>query len=329
MRPIFILIALDSATDLTAKLIDRVTSIRVTDAEGTESDTLEIELDDRHQIMQLPETGQRLRLMLGYAGGPVETMGDFVVDELGLSGPPLSMTISAKGADLLGGIKAPKAKTEQPDSLGKLAETIADRHGFEADIHAEAFTHALPHIDQWGESDMAVLGRMAGLFDMTMKLAAKTLTLRPHAARLALNTREILATDLTSYQWRGRSRTKYTAVRASYYDPDKAARIPVTVGDGEAGPVLELRHDARDAAEAATLAQTRSRQMARGTASLSLELPGVPGLRAGDRLMLRGLNDPVGGTWVVERITHRLDAKGYITSVECMPPDAKENNDEV
>ncbi len=323
MRPIFIVIALDSGADLTGKLIDRITSIRVTDAEGFESDTLEIELDDRAQQTQLPETGERLRVMMGYAGGNVQVIGDFVVDELGLSGPPLIMTISGKGTDMLGGIKAPRTQSrdENAQSYGSLAQKIASEHGLTANIHPEAFGIQITHIDQLAESNMALLERLALMFDMTLKLSADTLTLRPHAARINADQTELHATDLTSYQWRGKSRTKYSAVRAHYYDTDKAERIPVVLGDASAGPVLDLRHDARDEQEAARLAKTRLNQMARGTGSLTLDIPGNPSLRAGVHIHISGLSEPVGGAWCVDRVTHAIDASGYKTILECIPLD--------
>lgn len=324
MRPIFILISLDSGAEMTVQVIDRTTRLNMVDHESVESNTLEIDLDDRDGRLILPDNGERLRLMLGYAGGPVETMGDFVVDEAGLSGPALRMTVSAKGVDLLKGLKAPRAEAWHALTLGELVDTICTRHGLEPRVHERIRPWPIPHIDQVGESDMALLTRFASEWDLTLRCEGDLLILRPHAARLDPTDpllpapTHLHARQISRYQWRRKSRTSYGAVRAWYRDMGQASRISVLVGDAD-GPVLDLRHDARDRDEAVREADARLAQLQRGTASLTLTLPGDPRIRAGARLTIEGLRDPIPETaWVVERVPHRIAAGGYTTEVEAV-----------
>ena len=326
MRPIFSLLSLTSGADLTGALLDRLVRLRVVDVEGIESDTLEIEIDDRDGRIQLPSTGERLHLLLGYTGIEIADMGRFVVDEIGVSGPPMALTVSAKGADMLGGLKTPKMDFFHDTVLGDLVRKIASQQDLKAEVHDDVNNIPVPHVDQMGESDLALLTRLASQNDLSLKIDAEKVAVRPHASKLiaygkgAVGSIHIRGREISRYQWESTSRTKYGAVKASYYDRDLAQRVPVTVGDPDAGPTLELRHDAHDAEEAARIASARVEQLARGTGSLKLTVPGRPGLRAGMVALVSGLRDGLNGTWVIERAEHTLDTKGYVTTASCVPP---------
>lgn len=332
MRPVFYLFDL-AGTDVTGTLLDRTTRLTVVDAEGLASDTLEVELDDRGQRIQLPASGDRLRLLLGYLERPpVPTIGDFVVDEVRLSGPPLSISFSAKGADFVNtAIRAPLIGDGDDDTLDALARRIASRQGLQAEIHPDAARIPLGHIDQQTESDMALLTRIARARDWVLRLDAERLILRPHAGNLppartagpmqpALH--RIDARQITRYDYTTNARSRYGKVRAWHYDPDTGRRVPVEVGDGQHpdAPVMEMRHDAKDERAALDLATARLRQLRRASSSLTLELPGDTRLLAGHHVLVTEVSDPVGGQWVIQRAEHTLDAEGLRTRIECVPP---------
>ncbi len=331
MRPVFYLFDANGS-DLTGTLIDRTTRITVTDAEGVSSDTMEVELDDRGQFVQLPAIGDRLRLMMGYLERtPIPVIGDFVVDEVRLSGPPLSISFTAKGADMTRALKAPIIDDADDDTLADLARRIAQRHGYEAQIHHDADRIPLGHIDQQTESDMALLTRIGRDRDWVTRLDGNRLILRPHAGNLppAREASEwqpaihrIDARSITRYDYTTNARSRYGKVRSWYYDPDTGRRVPVEVDDGEQpdAPTLDLRHDARDENAALDLATARLRQLRRAEGSLTLELPGDTRLLAGHHILVTGLSDPVAGQWVIERAEHTLDASGLRTRIECVPP---------
>lgn len=331
MRPVFYLFDIDGRA-LTDTLIDRTVRLTVTDAEGLASDTLEVELDDRGQFVQLPAIGDRLRLLLGYMERqPIPTIGDFVVDEVRLSGPPLTIAFAAKGADMTRELKAPLIGDGDDETLADLARRIAGRHGYIAELHPDADIIPLGHIDQQTESDMALLTRLARDRDLVLRLDGSRLILRPHAGNLppartagpmqpALH--RIDARQITRYDYTTNARSRYGKVRAWYYDPDTGRRVPVEVEDGEHAdaPTLDLRHDAKDERAARDAAAARLRQLRRASSSLTLELPGDTRLLAGHHVLVTGLSDPVGGQWVIQRAEHTLDAEGLRTRIECVPP---------
>lgn len=328
MRPIFVIVS-ESSGDITGKLIDRVTRLTVVDAEGIDNDTLDVDLDDRGQFIALPDVGERLWVYLGYLGGPIVEMGRYVVDELSVFGPPLSIAITAKGADMTQALKAPKNQSRHEDglTLGQVAREIAAAHNLTPRIHPQADPLPLEHVDQISESDMAVLARLAEEHDLSLRLTATELILRPHPARLPPVDPyrpppvTLTARDITRYRWRRQSRAEYAEVRATYYDADRGERVGVTDTRGQnEGPTLELRHDARDPQRAQELAAARKRQTDRASRSLTMDMPGNPHIQAGAHLTLLGLSEPVGGAWTIERVTHTLDRSGYALTIDAVPP---------
>lgn len=334
MRPVFYLIGSDGA-DITGTLMERTTRLTVVDAEGLASDTLEVEMDDRGQSARLPAVGDKVRLLLGYLEQtPIPTIGDFVVDEVRLSGAPLSISFVAKGADFVNkALKAPLIDDGDDGSLADLARRIAERHGLVARIHPDAESIALGHVDQQAESDMALLTRLARARDWVLRLDGDRLTLRPHASALPPGREaadwqpplhRIDARRISRYDYTTNARHRYGKVRAWYYDPDTGKRVPVEVDDGEraAAPTLDLRHDARDEASARAAAEARLRQLRRDSSSLTIEMPGDTRLLAGHHVLITGLSDPIAGQWVIQRAEHTLDAQGLRTRIECVPPAA-------
>lgn len=334
MRPVVYLMSVDGS-DITQTLIDRVSRVTVTDCEGFASDVLEVELDDRGQFVQLPSVGDKIRCLLGFLErSPVPVMGDFVVDEVRLFGPPLTIAFTAKGADFVNtSIKAPLIGGGDDVTLASLAQRIAAKHGLQPVIHPDAEQIQLWHIDQQTESDMALLERLARMRDWVLRLDAERLTLRPHASALPPSIQassfspplhRIDARSVTRYDYTTSARSRYGRVRAWYYDTDKGRRVPVDVeveGGGD-GPTLDLRHDAKSEPDARQAAEGRLRQLRRAEGRLTLELPGDTRILAGHHIFLVGLSDPIAGQWVIDRAEHSLDSSGLRTVLECVPPSA-------
>lgn len=337
-KPVVYLYSVDGA-NLTEDLMLRIVRLTVTDQEGIESDRLEVELDDRGVKVRVPEPGNMVELALGYQDDEkgVPIIGRYVVDEVRLSGPPSTISFTAKGADMVqSALKAPRLKTWHDTTLGKLAREIAKRHDLEPVIHPEIDKIQIEHLDQQNESDMALLQRLAKRYDLTLKLGGGQLVLRPHAANLEPSDDEnreyglapgrvvIDIRECSRYEWTSAQRSQYGAVSAHYWDPDKGKEVEVIEGDPEAGPTLKMRHSAGNKKDAMRQAASRLRQLKRSAGSLRLDLPGNTHILAGARLVLEGITEPVSGEWTIEQVEHRLDAGGLVTTLEAVPPTTEE-----
>jgi phage protein D len=98
MQAIFQIIA--NGDDITRVIEDRVLCIRTVDKPGLEADECEIELDDRDGRIQFPPKGATLKISLGWSGKGLSFLGEYAVDEIALKGPPASVVIRGKPANM-------------------------------------------------------------------------------------------------------------------------------------------------------------------------------------------------------------------------------------
>jgi len=91
----------------------------------------------------------------------------------------------------------------------------------------------------------------------------------------------------------------------------------VRVGDGE--PAKILRGTYPDEATARAAARAHLAALDKNAATCSLTLPGNPKISAGTPLVLTGFRDGIDGKWTATRVTHTLDARGYVTRLESEP----------
>lgn len=84
--------------DVTDSIGDRLIALRTTDYAGQQTDTVEIELDDRDQRIPAPPSGATMSVALGYEGMPLQLVGVFIVDEVEFSDGPRGMVVKGLGA---------------------------------------------------------------------------------------------------------------------------------------------------------------------------------------------------------------------------------------
>ena len=87
--------------DVTVLIAQRLISISITDETGLVSDTCEILLDNREDVLEIPPRGANLEISLGYEDKPLTKMGSYIVDDVEVSSPPLQMRITGKASNTL------------------------------------------------------------------------------------------------------------------------------------------------------------------------------------------------------------------------------------
>lgn len=321
MQPDFRIIA--DEQDITEVIRDRLLSLRLTDESGTQSDALEIQLDDRDAVIEWPTHGAELVVSLGDSKENLVAMGVYTVDEIEHAGPPQTLMIRAKAADMRASLKAPKSRSWDSLSLGDLVRTIAAEHELEPKVSEALDRFALEHLDQTDESDLHLLTRLARENGAVAKPVAGNLVFvsKGEARSVtgqAIDTLEVLPTHLQRHQFTQAERGKYSAVKAFWHDANNAEKQSIIVGDGE--PVFAIRHTYSDAQQATVAASAKLKSLMRGTATLSLTLLGNPLVQAEGKLRVGGIRDPVNCEWVVTRVEHQLDASGLQTRCDAEVP---------
>jgi phage protein D len=331
MKPGFRLIA--QGTDITAMIADRLLSITSTDEAGFKSDRLSIKLDNRKHEIELPAKGAKLELALGY-GSELSNIGSFIVDEVASSGPPASLTIKAKAADMLEGLKARKTRSWGGDTIGDIVAAIARDHGLTPRVSAELASIAaapLPYaqIDQNNESDLHFLTRLARQYDAVAKPVFGYLIFVPRGEAKAASGAKIRPVTLsedavTRWSARAPDRGKYKAVKAYWNDTQSGSRKHTTAGEGE--PVFSLRHAYGSAEEAEAAASAKLAALERGEATMTLSLPGNASLAAEGRVSFETRDALARGQWVITRAEHELtggSGGGYFTRLDLETPKDK------
>jgi uncharacterized protein len=317
--------------DITAAIQSRLIRLNYTDASGYESDALEIVLaDGKDEPVRIPSTGAELMLFLGY-DGRAEYMGDFVCDELELSGFPSEMTIRARSAVFdtskngKNELQSQKTREWKKDTtIGAMVKKIAGEHSLEGAVSRSLENIKLPHIVQTDESDLNFLIRVGRKYDAIVKPAGGKLVFAKKGEGTSVTGEELPPVTLTPnmvsrYRMVTSTREDAGMVVAYWHAVKNAKRHEVKVGSGEPVTRLKMNYPTSEMALAAARAELDRRK--RHKTTISIQLPGRPDIMAEGKLYLAGFRDGIEVEWVITRVQHTIDASGgYVCQVEAELP---------
>lgn len=315
-----------NSVDITAKVARRLVSLRLTDAAGVHSDTLELILADHDPAhgIRLPSTGAELQVSIGYDSA-ARNMGLYIVDEIELSGTPRKMRISAKAsphAQTPTGITALQSQRSRSwpvdTTIGSMVTAIAQDHSLQPAVASALASITLPHIDQTNESDMNLLTRVARNNDAVAKPGGGRLVMvmrgaAAAASGAALGQARLAPADVSRWSVLDTRRPPAATVIATYRDHAKAQDSEVVVGSGD--PTRRLPHTYTNESSARRAAQAELNQSHRAGHTVHITLPGDAAYIAESHIVLTGFRTGVDGTWLLQRVEHTIDQSGYRCSL--------------
>ena len=306
--------------EISDKIEDRLLSLRITDELDQQADTLEITLDDQDFDIAWPRIGVTLEVWLGIDRERLANVGIYVIDEVGIQGPPSVMTIRGKATDMRQSMKASRSQSWSSVTLKDINEVIANRHGLQAKVSDALASIEYEHIDQTDESDLHFLTRLAKNHDATVKVANGFITFVPKgqgksASGRVLPVIEIFKHDILRFRMNQSERQKYQSVKMFWENKDSAEIHPVVEGDGS--PVYTDRHPFLNETLAASAARSKYQELQRGVGTLSLSLEGRSDLSAGMRIDVKDMRTPINGEWNIRRVEHTWSNSGFVTRLEC------------
>lgn len=303
----------------------RVIQIRITDERGLESDTLEVDLDDRDGILPLPETGKWLNIWIGWQGIGLWYKGRYLIDEVEHSGPPDILTVRGRAAALRDTLKQGRTQSYDNITLAELTNQIATRNNLIpatasnlADIHFD-------HLDQRDESDVHFLSRITQEQDIMATVKQGRLLIMRNSqgttASGAAMPRAIIKRgdgDRYRYQRQDRSGTT-TGVVATWHDKQTAE--DKTVLAGEDSNTKALRRVYATEAEAKRAAGGEHRRIIRAANNLNITLAyGRVDLSTETPVILSEFKPGIDGSnWVIKHLEHSLNASGFLTTIDLEP----------
>ncbi len=317
--------------DLSSRFRPMLASLLLSDLVGLESDELRISLalGGLSGRMPFPRSGAEIEVWLG-AGFSAVRMGLFIADAFEAFGPPDTMAITAKAAVYDGGGERTGLQTAKSRSwpagttVADLVGQIASEHGLKAAVGQSVRGFVLDHIDQVDESDINLLSRLARDLGAFVKPAnASIIFARLGESRSesgqALPVVTLQSADISRWRVSRDMREVPKSCVAIWRDVAAALDREVTAGSGE--PSFRLRHrfPAEGAAQrAADAALARGR---RGELVASCSLPGRADIVAEGRVILPALHPDLGREWLVRRVDHQLDLRGWVTNFEAQLPE--------
>lgn len=321
MRAIFQVIA--NAQDITDLLKDRLISLQLTDRAGLQSDECEIRLDDRDDRIAFPRKGALLRISLGWEGLGLSFMGAYTVDEIEFSGPPRTLVIRGKPADMAGLAKSPRQHAWENVPLSQIIREVAARNRWQAVC---SITTTVPRADQVGESDLNFLTRLARQYNATATLKDRKLVVLPRAdgktaSGKSLPVVRLAPNEVTSYRLTFPDRGSVGAVKTQAHDAKTGKKVEIVIPNpdapiGSSSATHTDRHIYPNPSAAKAAARAKLSSMNRQTASGQLELRGRADLAAEKSVELQGFKQEVDGTYLIESVTHQLAGQSWGTSIE-------------
>ncbi|SIO25590.1 contractile injection system protein, VgrG/Pvc8 family [Halodesulfovibrio marinisediminis] len=308
--------------DITKLLQEHSAEISITDAAGNESDKLSIKLNDPG--IAFPQTGAELAVYMGEKNS-LWAMGKYVVDEVSLSFPPNSMTISANAAPFeksstgFSPLQSQKIRSFPAGTINTLVSSIASEHGLEPAVSPSLVQVELQHIDQIDESDMHLLTRIAKEHDAISKVNGGKLLFVERGEGKNTQGKKMPVIKLTKQQvTRGSAklslRGAFKKVIATYRDIGGSENVELVVGKEE--PTFRIKGMYANKEAALLAAKKRLKMYERGKWTLSLTLPFNPDLVAESRVVLEQFRTGLDGEWSITKATHTMSSSGAVTSIE-------------
>ncbi|HET9239485.1 MAG TPA: contractile injection system protein, VgrG/Pvc8 family [Oligoflexus sp.] len=304
-----------SGKDLTEAIRSRLLRLTVKDEASWKSDAMTLELID--DGIEWPEAGQEFSIALGY-DNVLTSVGRFATKHVGVAmdGRRI-LKIEAAAMEQSSSLKSQREQSWDGTTLGAIAEEIARRNGLKPAIFDELKSIVIEHEDQT-ESDLAFLCRLGRRHDLTIKVSGRYLMLTPADRSGADPDGTIPVIRIEKpirFEYSGDQTSRYTGVRAFWYDNDFGEKRHVMYG--KEGVVLELEYNKITEAGARKAAETKFREVVRKGKTLTLTVPGNVQLAAERKIDVQGFGAGIDGEWVIKSVEHAIDGTGFASKVEC------------
>lgn len=317
MTPDFRIVA--DGEDVTATIADRLLTLSIVDEDGTKSDRLELQIDDRDGRVAFPDMSATLEVWLGFKGAQLSYMGRYSVDQVKGAGPVQVIEIGCKPADMKSEVRAPQTRAWENLTLREIVAKIAAEANLRPVVSASIAEAHWGYIAQTAESNLHFLTRLAMPLDATAKPVGDALVVQKRgegktAAGDTLEPPTITRSELSNWRWDLDGRKIYRKIEAEWSEPGAATRHLVTRGADK--PSKRLRHCYASQEEAERAADGALSSAQRGALKISVDIAGFrPSLLAGAYVELAGLRPELNGEWHLTRVQHRL-GKALFTAFE-------------
>lgn len=305
--------------DLADKVNPRLIELTLSEKRGGEADELSVTLHNTDGLLAMPDPGRVIALALGWASGDdvaigLVEKGRFTVDEVEAGGPPDTITIRARSADLSGGYRQRRTKSWRNTTLGAILTEIAARHGITAQVHPDLASKPVAALDQQGKSDMALVKDLGSRFDAVATWKDRRLIFMPVGSATTASGKAIPGLTLKRRDgWRWSftraQRDENDGVQATWHDQASGRKRKHSTGGQNPKKLKRVYASEADAKQAA---QAEAKKRARGGYRFEYDLAFADCTIQPNRpVTLSGWNTTVDAVkWLVESVETTMGAGG-------------------
>lgn len=305
--------------DLADKVNPRLIELTLSEKRGGEADELSVTLHNADGLLAMPDPGKVLALSLGWASGDdvatgLVEKGRFTVDEVEAGGPPDTITIRARSADLSGNYRQRRTKSWRDTTLGAVLTEIAGRHGITAQVHPDLASKPVAALDQQGKSDMALVRDLGSRFDAVATWKDRRLIFMPVGSATTASGKAIPGLTLKRRDgWRWSftraQRDENDGVQATWHDQASGRKRKHSTGGKNPKKLKRVYASEADAKQAA---QAEAKKRARGGYRFEYDLAFADCTIQPNRpVTLSGWNAKVDAIkWLVESVETTMGAGG-------------------
>lgn len=290
------------------------------------ADTLDITLANHDGAIAPVKRGVYLSLKLGWADGPDVTpglvdKGRFKVDQVTKEGPPDTLKITARSADLRGAGRKRRDKGWKGKTIGAIVQEVAAQLGYEPKVHPQLSGIVIGSVEQAAKSDLAFVHDLGRRYDAIATVKDGKLLFMPigtdtTAGGKAIPALTLKRCDNSRYTFTIADREENDGAEAQWRDRGAARRR--TVKAGTAKNPKRIKRTFATEAEAKGVTAAEARRAARGQYTLSYDMAlGDAAVEPNRKVTVAGFDSEIDGVkWLVKTATHELGDGGFTTKLE-------------
>lgn len=319
-----------------------LTSLTITDGEGSKSDKADFELDDEGGRIELPRAGASVEASIRWSdgGGAITFKGK--TDEpksSGTRGGGMTLSISAHSADMGGKAKGKKEKHKDKATFKEAAEDFAKGTGITVKVDDELGAINRDYWSMMNESFLAWGARTADELGATFKVAddqavfvgrnsGKSASGKELPAVTAEIGKNLISWDLSP----NLSRASYKKAKVRHYDHDEAKwkteEIQIEGGEDAVADLIDTAK-AANKTNAKAKAKANGEDSKRGKGGGEVSLEGEPAAKAQAICHVVGVRAGIDGEYRITTATHTYTrGGGWVTKCSLEQPQGKAGKDD-
>ncbi len=329
LSPVFTLWYLQK--NITTDIAPYVTRVTYSDNIKSESDTIEVELDDtdgRWLDKWYPGKGDTLTLKMGYQGEKLLSCGTFSIDEIEVSSPASVVAIRGVATSVNNALRTKSSRGFESTTLAAIAGRIAKKHQLKLVGSIESIK--IDRVTQYAETDVGFLRRLASEYGYAVKVVSDQLIFS-HLATLRGQepVKQLKPQDVASFSLRDTINRVYKSAKVKHQKSSDKKLIVYEADGGtsesdkqtKGGKVtsadsLKVNSRVSDPDSARIKADSALARHNEYQQNGSLTLMGTPQLTAGNKIELVGFGQ-LSGPWLITTARHAFYRNsGYITELE-------------